>query len=91
MIVDATDEEIDVYLERVASDVHNLKRHLGYLKKRVYDAEKVIHTIGFSSGRLDVCGGNAEQLLNLCKEVKTQLEEDANSYWNEYGDSPLCE
>ena len=89
MIVDATDEEIDVLLEQVVYGVNRLTERVKYLRKRLEDAERVIHTIGFSAGRLDVCGGSEESLLNLCKDVRMQLDIDAGNYWKEYGENPL--
>ena len=76
-------------LEHEDSSVNRLHENIRYLRKRLEDAEKVIHTIGFSSGRLDVCGGSETSLLALCKDVRTQLTMAAGNYWKEYGDNPL--
>ena len=61
------------------------------LVNRLIKAEKFIHTMAFSAGRLDIVGGSQEQLLRIMRNVKAQLESDAESYWKEYGDSPIEE
>lgn len=76
-------------LEQVDSSVNRLHEKVRYLMKRLEDAEEVIHIIGFSSGRLEVCGGSVISLLALCKDVRTQLGMAAGNYWEKYGDNPL--
>ena len=76
-------------LEHEDSSVNRLHEKVRYLRKRLEDAENVIHTIGFSSGRLDVFGGSEASLLALCKDVRTQLVMAAGNYWEKYGDNPL--
>ena len=72
-----------------ASSVNSLHENVRYLRKRLEAAEDVIHAIGFSSGRLDVCGGSETSLLALCKDVSTQLSMAAGNYWEKYGENPL--
>ena len=72
-----TRDEIEITKNRV----RDVFAELDKLRNRLAEAEWIIDNIGKVAGRLDVCGGQSDALVNLMQECSKKLKDMAKAYW----------